>query len=155
MSAAPAIWAPRPADNAWICCPCYRFRKYFDVDTYEVLHRCVIPFYRFWKPDFFHIAEENPDLYGPFWLASTLIFLTAVTGNLDSYIHYKLNPGSSSSSSGSSSGGSTKTTTKWTYNVDKVSVAFVVFYLYVSLIPFLFWGMMRYFKSKLKLIHIV
>lgn len=29
-----------------------------------------------------------PRRYGPFWVASTLIFVTAATGNLASYINY-------------------------------------------------------------------
>lgn len=67
-----------------------RYQKYFDVDTFEVLHRLAWPFYRFWKPDFFTKAEENPDLYGPFWVPTTCVFLTAVTGNLAGYIDFHM-----------------------------------------------------------------
>jgi hypothetical protein len=29
------------------------------------------------KPDFMSVTMTSPDLYGPFWVATTLIFVTA------------------------------------------------------------------------------
>ena len=47
--------------------------------------------------------------YGPFWVATTLVFVSAVTGNYASYISYKHNH----------SGGTTAMDS-WYYDVDKV-----------------------------------
>ena len=37
-------------------------------------------------PIFFALIKEKPDLWGPFWIATTLVFLLAVTGNFTSYL---------------------------------------------------------------------
>jgi len=42
-----------------------------------------VPFNR----DFYALANDKPDLYGPFWIYTTLIFLVAVAGNLSAYIN--------------------------------------------------------------------
>ena len=47
--------------------------------------------------------------YGPFWVATTLVFVSAVTGNYASYISYK-----------HSHSGSQTAVDSWYYNVDKV-----------------------------------
>ena len=59
--------------------------KYFDVeqdDIKEKLLYSVIPF----NTNFQRLAEKNPDLYGPFWIYSTIVFIVAVAGNLSNYI---------------------------------------------------------------------
>ena len=30
------------------------------------------------------VLQPNPDLYGPFWLCMTLVFTTAISGNISS-----------------------------------------------------------------------
>jgi hypothetical protein len=40
-----------------------------------------------WKNDFFDIARTSPDLYGPFWILTTIIFLLSSTGNLARYFN--------------------------------------------------------------------
>ena len=38
----------------------------------------------FWRadPTFLNLVGDAPDLYGPFWVATTLIFVISVTSNL-------------------------------------------------------------------------
>jgi hypothetical protein len=43
----------------------------------------LIPF----NKDFHQLAEDKPDLYGPFWIYTTLIFIVAVTSNMSAYIN--------------------------------------------------------------------
>ena len=77
------------------------YRGYFNVDTIEVgnrILRSVAPY----SMSFFDSVKENPDLYvdwlhqqpsyfsmlryGPFWIATTLIFVMAASANFASYL---------------------------------------------------------------------
>jgi hypothetical protein len=49
--------------------------------------------------------------YGPFWIATTLVFVTAVTGNYASYVSYRHDHSTST-------GGDTQA---WYYDIDKVT----------------------------------
>jgi hypothetical protein len=64
----------------------YRFLQvYFDVTTDEVRDRIMnslIPF----NPKFHDISHKNPDLYGPFWIYTTLIFIIAAAGSFTKYL---------------------------------------------------------------------
>ena len=60
-------------------------KKYFNVTTVDVRSRLLyslIPF----NPKFYDISENTPDLYGPFWIYTTLIFIIAAAGSLAKYI---------------------------------------------------------------------
>ena len=51
-------------------------KKYFDLNTSDVRRRLIysiIPF----NSDFYDIAKRTPDLYGPFWIFTTIAFLIA------------------------------------------------------------------------------
>lgn len=39
-----------------------------------------------WKKDFFEGLGEKPDLYGPLWIVTTIIFLLSLAGNLSRYL---------------------------------------------------------------------
>jgi len=88
---------------------CFRiegYLPYFDVDTRQVGDRISAALLRFLQPDYFRtnvIGEEDsmnsntnnspiyrkgPDLYGPFWITMTLIFVIAATSNLSAYMHH-------------------------------------------------------------------
>jgi len=43
----------------------------------------LIPFNKEFSP----LAEAKPDLYGPFWIYTTLVVIVAVAGNLSAYIN--------------------------------------------------------------------
>ncbi|KAI6226201.1 Protein YIPF [Aphelenchoides fujianensis] len=63
------------------------YQQYFDVDTEQVYKRIlhsVVP-----KKDGNFIREHVqpvPDLYGPFWIAVTLVFAAAISANFAHYI---------------------------------------------------------------------
>lgn len=60
--------------------------KYFNVevdDIKEKLIASIIP----GNKNFHNLAEATPDLYGPFWIYTTLIFLVTFAGNLSNYIN--------------------------------------------------------------------
>ncbi|MFH4975548.1 hypothetical protein AB6A40_002257 [Gnathostoma spinigerum] len=63
------------------------YQQYFDVDTDQVVSRLLssmVP--RFGSNFIVDHVQPIPDLYGPFWVCVTLIFSTAICGNLARYI---------------------------------------------------------------------
>ncbi|EFN54309.1 hypothetical protein CHLNCDRAFT_24956, partial [Chlorella variabilis] len=115
-----------------------RYRGLFNVDTSDVLARLMHAVLLFFRGDFLEYVEGNPDLYGPFWVASTLIFVTAATGNLASYINY------TQQHPGESHGG-------WYYDVDKVGASFGIFYGYLGIVGLALWLVLRWFKAGVSL----
>ena len=99
----------------------------------------------FFKGDFFDHVGDNPDLYGPFWIASTLVFVSAAAGNTASYIAYR---GSSSSSSGDAPPVEDGNVSGWYYDVDKVYASLGLFYGYVGVVGLGLWIALRWgFKA--------
>jgi hypothetical protein len=61
-------------------------KQYFNVTTADVTSRLLhslVPF----NPKFYDISEKTPDLYGPFWIYTTLVFIIAAAGSLAKYIN--------------------------------------------------------------------
>ena len=59
--------------------------KYFNVELHDLkmkLKGALIPF----NKSFYQSIEINSDLYGPFWIYTTIIFLIALIGNFSAYI---------------------------------------------------------------------
>jgi len=94
------------------------YQKYFNVNSKQIglrLLRALIPL----KP-FYTYYDNKPDLYGPFWVATTLVILMAATGNMSSYLS-SMNP------------------TEWHYDFEKVTFAASVFYSTITFIPICIW----------------
>ena len=64
------------------------FQPLFDVDTLQVLNRIKSSLLPRPKGAFFELVTPNPDLYGPFWISTTLVFAMAMTGNLASFVAF-------------------------------------------------------------------
>lgn len=62
------------------------YRRYFQVKQEEVLTR-IIKSLTPWKRNFFETDDNSPDLYGPFWIMTTIVFLLACMGNLSRYLN--------------------------------------------------------------------
>lgn len=63
--------------------------KYFNVELMDVLERlkgASIPF----NKSFYQTAEKNPDLYGPLWIYTTLVFVVTVSANISGYLSVRL-----------------------------------------------------------------
>ena len=61
------------------------YAQYFDVDTSTVLHRCrsaLLPFPPFTRTSFLDTLDGRPDLYGPFWIATTVVVILFLTGTI-------------------------------------------------------------------------
>ncbi|XP_037815304.1 protein YIPF1 [Lucilia sericata] len=104
------------------------YQQFFNVDTLMVLERIANSMIPKRAPGNYlkSIIGQNPDLYGPFWITTTLIFSIAISGNIASYLqaaddHYK-----------------------WRYNFHLVSVAASCIFVYVNLLPAALWGLFKY-----------
>jgi len=61
-------------------------KKYFDIDTADFFKRllqAIVPF----NPMFYKSIELTPDLWGPVWIYTTLIFIIAACGSISKYLN--------------------------------------------------------------------
>jgi|APGre2960657444_1045066.scaffolds.fasta_scaffold09302_6 hypothetical protein len=72
--------------------------------------------------------------YGPFWIAATLVFISASTGNLASYFSYMRLL-------------STDPAATWTYDIQKVSLSAILFYGYITFLPLVWYASLRYWGA--------
>ncbi|KAF9161004.1 hypothetical protein BGX21_004099 [Mortierella sp. AD011] len=111
------------------------YAKFFDVDTSQVMERCfasVIP-----KDNFLDVMGGSPDLYGPFWIATTVIFVLFVTSSIVDSINAYIN----------------KTT--YSYDIFHLSFAFGAIYSYAFLVPLMVWGATKYFGCQPDLLEML
>ncbi|XP_054162026.1 protein YIPF1-like [Oppia nitens] len=110
------------------------FGQYFDVTTNEVLQRILwssIPTLGSKKGNYVerHL-QSGPDLYGPVWISITLVFATAICGNVANYVK-------------TLGDGLNATHEEWHYDYTKVGLAASTIFTYVLAVPvclwFLFW----------------
>jgi len=112
------------------------YRPYFDVDTKDVLFRIgktLVPL----GNNFFETINPTPDLYGPFWIATTVIFLMAATGNFSEWIKAAIDG----------------TTSSFYFDYTKLSSGAITLYLYIVLMPLIVWGVCKWLDIKLTLLE--
>ena len=72
------------------------YKAYFDVDADDIVTRLKAVCLDFAKPEHFRNnvlgsqqtnGLKGPDLYGPYWVTMSLIFLVGVTSNMHDYLH--------------------------------------------------------------------
>ena len=81
------------AGNSWldsINCNFTFLQEYFDFETEEIIRRLIASLIPFNK-NFINLVEKKPDLYGPFWIYTTLIFIAASAGSLTKYFQGAIN----------------------------------------------------------------
>jgi len=59
------------------------YAQFFDVDSNEVARRCWAALFP--RANFLDVLEGNPDLYGPFWIATTVVMMLFLTSTLAKY----------------------------------------------------------------------
>ncbi|CAG2231816.1 YIPF1_2 [Mytilus edulis] len=105
------------------------YQQFFDVESKDVLQRVLGSMFPTSKQNYLKTKiRPNPDLYGPFWICTTLVFTTAIAGNLANYL-----------STGSSAD------YNWKYDFHKVSFAATAIFSYWWILPaaifgFLWWS---------------
>src|SRR5690606_39286806 len=60
------------------------YAQFFDVDTTSVLHRCGAALFP--RANFLDVLEGNPDLYGPFWIATTVVLILFLGGTISEWV---------------------------------------------------------------------
>ena len=60
------------------------YSQFFDVDTNEVFRRCQAAIFP--KANFLDVLDGNPDLYGPFWIATTVIVILFLAGTISRHL---------------------------------------------------------------------
>ncbi|OAD06422.1 hypothetical protein MUCCIDRAFT_155314 [Mucor lusitanicus CBS 277.49] len=112
------------------------YAQFFDVDTTQVIDRCVKSMYP--VGDYAADTLQNqPDLYGPFWIATSVVFsvfvCSSLAGSLAAYIAGKPH----------------------VYDFTLLSFAVVVVYMYAFLCPALVWASTKYFGCQPSLLEII
>lgn len=104
------------------------YAPYFDVSTSQVRHRIQAAVLPRPRGAFFSMIEPNPDLYGPFWISTTLIFAMAMTGNLASF--FSFTPDAASP--------------EWHYDFSHLTSAGFFVWAYVVCCPLAVWALLKY-----------
>ncbi|XP_058077716.1 uncharacterized protein LOC131226062 [Magnolia sinica] len=103
------------------------YKPYFDVDTSDVLERIKDSLFPF-KGTFSEKTANNPDLYGPFWICTTLIFVAASIGTFVTYLAHKLQKKA------------------WDLDINLVTWSAGLFYGYVTVVPLGLYILLKYFS---------
>ncbi|KAL5566097.1 hypothetical protein UlMin_029261 [Ulmus minor] len=111
------------------------YKPYFDVDTTDVLDRIKHTLFPF-SGAFNEKTDGNPDLYGPFWICTTLIFVAASIGTFVTYVAHKLK------------------NKEWDYDINLVTWSAGVFYGYVTIVPIGLYVILKYFSAPSGLVHL-
>ncbi|XP_068663934.1 uncharacterized protein [Aristolochia californica] len=104
------------------------YKPYFDVDTSDVLERIKESLFPF-KGTFSEKTADNPDLYGPFWICTTLIFVAAAIGTVVTYVAHKLHK------------------KQWDYDIHLVTWSAGLFYGYATVVPLVLYIILKYFSA--------
>ncbi|XP_042482233.1 protein YIPF1 homolog [Macadamia integrifolia] len=111
------------------------YKPYFDVDTSDVLERIKDSLFPF-KGSFSEKTASNPDLYGPFWICTTLIFVAASIGTFATYLAHKLQK------------------KEWDYDINMVTWSAGLFYGYVTIVPLGLYIILKYFSAPSGLVQL-
>ncbi|KAK3078627.1 hypothetical protein LTS18_007027 [Coniosporium uncinatum] len=103
------------------------YAQFFDVDTAEVLRRCQAAVYP--RANFLDVLEGNPDLYGPFWIATTVVIILFMTGTISGYLNYQGK-------------------THFEYDFGLLSGGAGLIYGYTAFIPIGLWATLKWFGSE-------
>ena len=101
------------------------FSQYFDVDTQQVIQRCQTALFP--RAHFLDVTGDKPDLYGPFWIITTVVFVLYVASTIAGYL--------AAHQSGST----------YAYDFALLTSAAALMYGYGFIVPTAVWGMMKWY----------
>lgn len=113
------------------------YQSFFDVSTVDIRDRMLASVWPL-GPPFFHSDSVRADLYGPFWISTTVAFLMAVTANFADYI-----------------ANFNKKTVVWHYDFEKVTLAATMFYSSLLLWPAIVYMVLRRLNAGRPFVNIV
>ncbi|OMO62505.1 hypothetical protein CCACVL1_22782 [Corchorus capsularis] len=132
----PSAGSDEPQGGGWFrAFSVAAYKPYFDVDTSDVMDRLKESLFPF-RGTFTEKTATNPDLYGPFWICTTLIFVAASIGTFVTYIAHKLN------------------NKEWAYDINLVTWSAGVFYGYVLVVPLALYVVLKYFSAPSGLVQL-
>ncbi|GAD92746.1 Yip1 domain family [Paecilomyces variotii No. 5] len=102
------------------------YSQFFDVDTNEVIRRGAAALYP--RTNFLDVLDGNPDLYGPFWIATTVVVILFLTGTISQYL-------------------SNTSRKHFEYDFRLLSGAAGLIYGYTGVLPVALWGFLRWSGS--------
>ncbi|XP_073705762.1 protein YIPF1 [Garra rufa] len=116
--------------------PFWTFEYYqtlFDVDSHQVKNRIVGSILPWPGKNFVEVyLRSNPDLYGPFWICATLVFVIAISGNMSSFLENYGQP-----------------QFKYVPDFRKVTMAATAIFSYAWLVPLALWGFLTWRNTKI------
>ncbi|KAI9145314.1 hypothetical protein BKA69DRAFT_1050610 [Paraphysoderma sedebokerense] len=110
------------------------YAQYFDVDTDQVLKRMMFSFIP--NDAFLNTISGNPDLYGPFWISTTIVFLLFVTSSLALSISAYLS------------------SKDYSYDFTVLPLAASSVYSYTFGLPLILWGICKYYSKSVKIMEL-
>ena len=108
---------PKLKKTSWVFSAAY-YQQFFDVDADDVLRRARHALLTPWRDGFQALYDDTPDLYGPFWVCATLVFLIAMGGQYASYLS-----------------GNAATRAAWSFDPRAVAASAAAAYGYVFFVP--------------------
>lgn len=142
----PAMKKVSAAKSRWercsfSCCSITHYQQFFEVSTQEVfsrVKRASIPVC-FTKPFYLPKPVEKPDLYGPFWICTTVVILLAAASNFTDWIYFK----------------SSSDHPVWRANFSFMTWSACLFYAQITIIPLIIWMAIKYCGRKKTLVEIM
>ncbi|KAK2960617.1 putative protein YIPF1/2 [Blattamonas nauphoetae] len=107
------------------------WQHYYDVNTKTVVTRLFHSLLPHKAALYENVTSTKPDLYGPFWIATTVLFAISFFGNLSSLIRNAIKPSEK----------------PWAFNFAAIGFGAILCYTITFLIPFLF-ALPTYFYRK-------
>ncbi|PPQ68092.1 hypothetical protein CVT25_014255 [Psilocybe cyanescens] len=104
------------------------YQPYFDIDTKTVLQRCYMTLVPTEARTYISSQLNPPDLYGPFWTLTTLIFALYLSSSLGASIASYLSAENAA----------------YDYDFQLLSIAVTIVYAYGLALPVLLWLALRY-----------
>ncbi|KAL0637294.1 hypothetical protein Q9L58_003778 [Maublancomyces gigas] len=103
------------------------YAQFFDVDTNEVMRRCWAALFP--RANFLDVLEGNPDLYGPFWITTTVVLILFLSSTIAQYFARVAD-------------------VPYIYNFSLLSGAAGLMYGYTMFVPVALWGVLRWYGSE-------
>ncbi|CAJ1976144.1 unnamed protein product [Sphenostylis stenocarpa] len=112
------------------------YKPYFDINTEDVIDRIKDSLYPL-NGTFNEKTASSPDLYGPFWICTTLIFVAASIGTFVTYIAHEVKH------------------QEWNYDINVVTWSAGLFYGYVTVVPIGLYLILKYFSVPSGLVQLL
>ncbi|KAL9646425.1 hypothetical protein ABK040_006423 [Willaertia magna] len=147
------------------------YMPYFNINTTEVALRLSKPFLFLFQTNqpfisFIRRGKKQSDLWGPFWVITSLIVVIVMTSNLSELININsigrkikddLTPKSLFNTNNTNDNNKINDSSilEWTLDFSVISVGSTLFYVYSIVVPAMLWFMMKYKGIMINLIETI